>query len=187
MDASSLLNVPVALALFSNALCNYILSHTGAVFESQYQTSRIRGDLMQAAFGQRTGSDNGPLFALLRNISLSCDQNAPVNLTLDDWAEFDGRNNATTLQEAMAEAREQGNQDFFKTLNSRLKYVHRSWKSLKLADKRRKYFEGADRSRAQGQQPPCDRGNISNHVAQVRSRKSNVQMANQIVQHFLCK
>jgi hypothetical protein len=128
-----------------------------------------------------------PLFAVLRNMSLSRDQNAPINLTPDDWAEFDKRQDATALREAMAEAREQDNQGFFGTLNSRIKHLRHPWKSLKLADNRRKYFEEADRSRAQGEQPPRDSGNTSNHASGIRSRKSNAQMANQIFQHVLRK
>jgi hypothetical protein len=94
------------------------MSHTNNVFESQYQTSRIREDLIQAAFGQRTGSDNGPLFALLRNISLSRDSNAPIDIALTEWAEFEAREDATTLRTAMTEARHENNLKFLKTLKN---------------------------------------------------------------------
>jgi hypothetical protein len=128
-------------ALFSNALRNYIMSHTNNMFKSQYQTSRIREDLAQAAFGQRTGSDNGLLFAMLRNISLSRDSNAPIDIASTEWAEFEAREDATTLRKAMTEARNENNLKFLETLKSRFGYLRRSWKSLKLADNRRKYFE----------------------------------------------
>jgi hypothetical protein len=163
------------------------MSHTNNVFESQYQTSRIREDLIQAAFGQRTGSDNGPLFALLRNISLSRDSNAPFDIAPIEWAEFEAREDATTLRTAMTEARHENNLKFLKTLKSRFRYLRHSWKSLKLADNRRKYFEWADRSQAQGQQPPRGERRVSNHVAEVRTRKSNAQMANQVLQHIIRK
>jgi hypothetical protein len=163
------------------------MSHTGHVFETQYQTSRIRGDLMQAAFGQRTGSDDGPLFMLMRNMSLSRDQNAPIDLTESELAEFDRRQDATTLREAMAEARSRDDETFYGTLNSRLKYLRRSWKSLKLADKRRRYFEEADRSRAQGVQPPRDSRDRSNLSTAMRSHVSNAPLADQIHRHFLRK
>jgi hypothetical protein len=127
---------------------------------------------MQAAFGQRTGSNNGPLFTLLRNISLSLDSNAPIRLTPDEWAKFEARDDATTLRGAITEARREHDQEFLKTLNSRFRYLRYSWESFKLADSRRRYFEEADRSRAQGQQPPRDQGNVSNHVAGIRSRKA---------------
>lgn len=145
------------------------MSYTGPVFKKQYQTSRIRKDLVQAAFGQRTGSDNGPLFALLQNILLSRDSNIPVDIVLTEWAEFEARKDAITLRTAMIEARHEKDLEFLKTLRSRFKYLRLSWKSLKLADNRRKYFESADRLRAQGQQPPRGKIKVSNHVAGIRS------------------
>src|SRR6266516_500728 len=124
-----LTNVVVILALFSDALRNYILSHTNTVFEKQYQTSRIREDLLQAAFGRRTGNDNGTLFTLLRNISLSRDLNAPIDLSPDEWAEFEGRVDATMLRAAIAaEARKENNQEILSRLRTRLGYLRRFWK-----------------------------------------------------------
>ncbi|RMZ87306.1 hypothetical protein DV736_g5468, partial [Chaetothyriales sp. CBS 134916] len=131
--------------LFSNALRNYILSHTGPVFDLQYQTSRIREDLMKAATAE--------------------------------WAKFEARKDATTLRAAINAARQEKNLKLFERLKSRFGYLRRSWGSLKLADNRRKYFEEADRSRAQGQQPPQSQEKVSNTTANIRASRSNAQMA----------
>ena len=89
------------LALFSSALRNWITSHTNTMFEAQYQTSPLREDLLQAAFAQRTACDNTHLFAFLRNMSISRDQNAPIDLNPDDWTGFHSRRVVTKLEDAI--------------------------------------------------------------------------------------
>lgn len=157
----------VSLAVFSSALRNYILSHTNAVFEGQYQTTRIREDLISAAFGDLTRCNNSYLFATLRNISHSRDENAPFDLHPDDWAECDARQDSKDLRAAITAAGQEGDPEFYGTLRSRLKYLRRSWRQLKLADLRSKYFEEADRLRADGQQPPPRREMLSKRAAEI--------------------
>ncbi|KAI1382618.1 uncharacterized protein F4822DRAFT_435293 [Hypoxylon trugodes] len=48
----------------SSALQNHILFHTTSVFESSYQSHRVRADLMSLAFGNEAGR-NEQLFAIL--------------------------------------------------------------------------------------------------------------------------
>ncbi|KAI0197920.1 hypothetical protein F4808DRAFT_437548 [Astrocystis sublimbata] len=50
------------LGVLSDALRNHILSHTTHVFESSYQSFRVRADLMQLAFKADAG-DHSQLFA----------------------------------------------------------------------------------------------------------------------------
>ena len=173
------------LALFSSALRNYILSHTNGVFETKYQASRIREDLVQAAFGHRTGSDNGPLFASLRNISLSRDVNAPTTISLEEWAEFDNRKDATTIRGAITDAKGRGDHQFIQLLNSRLKSLRLAWGKLKLVDKRQKYFIEADRMRALGQQPPRSTRNLPLNITTRFVRLGNAPMADRISQYYI--
>ncbi|KAI0190543.1 hypothetical protein F4808DRAFT_465646 [Astrocystis sublimbata] len=63
--------------VLSDALRNYVLSHTTHVFESSYQSFRVRADLMQLAFKTNAG-DHGQLFTRLCDVSLGRDTNAPV-------------------------------------------------------------------------------------------------------------
>lgn len=168
------------------------------MFEAQYQTSRIREDLLQAAFGQRTGCDNTHLFAFLRNMSISRDQNAPVDLNPDDWAVFHSRRDVIKLEDAISKvqaARDQAIQgngkeeletltELFRLLRSRHRYLRHAWGKLKLADIRSKYFGEADRARALGKEPSQVERIVSNQTAGIRALKSNAQTADQIVQHF---
>ena len=71
------------------------------MFEAQYQISRLREDLLQAAFGQRTGCDNTYLFAFLRNVNISRDSNAPIDLSPDNWVGFDIREDTIKIGEAL--------------------------------------------------------------------------------------
>ncbi|KAI1742077.1 hypothetical protein F4680DRAFT_446151 [Xylaria scruposa] len=51
--------------VLSNALRNYVLSHTTDVFESSYQPNHVRTDLMNLAFGSEAGGSDDLLFAML--------------------------------------------------------------------------------------------------------------------------
>lgn len=185
------------LALFSSALRNWVMSHTNTMFEAQYQTSRLREDLLQAAFGQRTGCDNTHLFAFLRNMSISRDQNAPVDLAPDDWAGFNNRKDVIRLEDAMEKVQAAKDQaisnndkeematltELLRLLRSRHRYLRHAWAKLKLLEIRRKYFEEADRARALGDEPPKVITTVSNRTAGIRALKSNAQTAGQIIQH----
>jgi hypothetical protein len=154
------------------------------MFKSQYQTSRIREDLQRAAFGPKAAGDNARFFTELRNISLTKDSNAPINVADHEWLEFEARGDTTQLRTAMAAARRNSDLQLLGRLTSRLKYRRRSWSKLKLAEKRRNYFELADRLRAQSQQPPRGEEKVNNHLAEDHSRKSNAPMADQVWQHI---
>ena len=107
---------------------------------------------MQAAFGQRTGCDNTHLFAFLRNMSISRDQDAPIDLNPDDWIGFHKRRDATRLRNALSTvqaAKDQAVKDqpfydenktkeldtlteLLRLLRSRDRALRRAWGKLKL-------------------------------------------------------
>lgn len=177
------------------------------MFEAQYQTSRLREDLLQAAFDQRTGCDNTHLFAFLRNMSISRDVDAPMDLNPDDWLGFHGRRDATRLRNAISTvqaAKDQAAKDqpfydenktkelgtlteLLRLLRSRDRALRHAWSKLKLADIRQKYFREADRARAVGKEPPRVERIVSNITAVIRVLKSNAQVAEQVFQHFVRK
>jgi hypothetical protein len=80
-------------------------AHTSGVFESSYQTRRIREDLMRLAFGHMAG-ENDALFLSLRNISLGKDPDAPIDPTEEDLLGFDWRIDVADIR-ADIEAKQQ--------------------------------------------------------------------------------
>jgi hypothetical protein len=180
------------------------------MFEAQYQTSRLREDLLQAAFGQQTGCDNTHLFAFLRNMSLSRDKDAPIDLNPGDWLQFHQRKDVTKLQDAIHTIQTSKDQatidhthenennndkkkelgtltELLRLLRSRLRALRHAWGKLKLADIRQQYFKKADRARVLGKEPPRIERIVSNIPAGTRALKSNSQTADQIFQHFVRK
>ncbi|KAK4210257.1 hypothetical protein QBC37DRAFT_322526 [Rhypophila decipiens] len=55
--------------ILSSALRNYIMSHSGAILENDYQTGVVRPNLASLAFGPKAVSRDETLFSELRNIS----------------------------------------------------------------------------------------------------------------------
>lgn len=122
---------------------------------------------------------------MLRKVSFSADSNAPFNVVPAELAEFEAREDASTLSTAMGEARKENNLHFLKVLQSRFNYVRRAWMALKVADNRRKYSARARKPQLQGQQPPRGESKVSNHCVELRARHSNAPMADQALKHTL--
>ncbi|RYO80969.1 hypothetical protein DL762_007375 [Monosporascus cannonballus] len=132
--------------VLSSALRNYILSHTTGVFESSYQSHRVRANLMSLAFGKDAGRDD-KLFAMLRDMSVSRDANAPVDITMDEHREFEKRNDVGGLRYEIATAKN-GNERT--KLRAKLHNLLKTLRKLKLDEKRDEYFRRVDYLRAQG-------------------------------------
>ncbi|KAI0388262.1 hypothetical protein F5Y17DRAFT_248639 [Xylariaceae sp. FL0594] len=132
--------------VLSDALRNYVLSHTTHVFESSYQSFRVRADLMRLAFKADAG-DHSKLFARLCDVSLGKDTNAPVNISAEEKLQFETRNDITKLRHAIKmtnDLKERGR------LRTNLKNLLKALGYLKLQENRTRYFEQVDRLRAQG-------------------------------------
>jgi hypothetical protein len=164
---------------------------------------------LQAAFGERTGCDNTPLFAFLRNMSISRDVDAPIDLNPDDWLGFHGRRDATRLQNAISIAQTAKDQlvndqplydddsnktkqlgtltELLKLLRSRDRALRRAWSKLKLTAIRQNYFREADRARAVGKEPPRVERIVSNISTRMRAFISNAQVVEQVFQYFVLK
>ncbi|KAI6082452.1 hypothetical protein F4821DRAFT_247161 [Hypoxylon rubiginosum] len=132
--------------VLSSALRNHILSHTTSVFESNYQTHRTRADLMSLAFGNGTGRDE-QLFAMLRDMSMSRDANAPVDITAEEYRRFEQRNDLTTLRYQIDNASDSKERSQFR---SKVNYLLKILSQLQLDKNRAEYFERVDCLRAQG-------------------------------------
>jgi hypothetical protein len=134
-------------------------------------------------------------------MSISRDQDAPIDLNPDDWTGFDSRKDATKLQDAIVKVQAAKNQairdnkegeianltKLLGLMRSRYRTLRCAWSKLKLADIRSKYFGEADRARALGKEPPQVQRIVSSQTAGFRKSQSNYQIASEITQHFIRK
>ncbi|RYP01717.1 hypothetical protein DL764_006110 [Monosporascus ibericus] len=139
--------------VLSSALRNYILSHTTGVFESSYQSHRVRANLMSLAFGKDAGRDD-KLFAMLRDMSVSRDANAPVDITMDEHREFEQRKDVSGLRHEIATV---ANGNERTKLRAKLHNLLKTLRKLKLDEKRDEYFHRVDYLRAQA----CEREGVN--------------------------
>lgn len=75
-----------------SALRNYVMSHSGAIFETDYQTGVVRPNLAALAFGPQAVHRDDTLFSDLRNMSLTRDEGAPISVSKGQIAKFQERN-----------------------------------------------------------------------------------------------
>ncbi|KAJ3573686.1 hypothetical protein NPX13_g4609 [Xylaria arbuscula] len=132
--------------VLSDALRNYVLSHTTHVFESSYQSFRVRADLMQLAFKADAG-DHSQLFARLCDVSLGRDANAPVNISPEEELEFEERKDVIGLRNAIRTTTDSKERT---RLRTNLKNLLKTLCQLRLQDNRIQYFKQVDHLRAQG-------------------------------------
>ncbi|KAI3328240.1 hypothetical protein F4824DRAFT_506790 [Ustulina deusta] len=132
--------------VLSDALRNYILSHTTHVFESSYQSFRVRADLTQLAFKANAG-DHSQLFTRLCDVSLGRDPNAPVNISPEEELQFENRKGIIKLRNAIkttTDTKERAG------LRTKLKGLLKTLSQLRLELNRTEYFKQVDYLRAQG-------------------------------------
>ncbi|KAI1085901.1 hypothetical protein F5B19DRAFT_264814 [Rostrohypoxylon terebratum] len=132
--------------VLSSALRNHILSHTTSVFESSYQSHRVRADLMSLAFGNEAGRDE-QLFAMLRDMSMSRDANAPVDITAKEYRAFEQRSDVVMLRRSMDNATDSKERTRFR---SKVNNLLRTLSQLQLEKNRAEYFKRVDYLRAKG-------------------------------------
>ena len=117
------------------ALRNYIMSQTSDVFESSYQTERVRENLLYIGFEGVTDSEN-PLFKVLRNLTLTSDPDAPIYPTPEQIDMIEGRRDISQLRTEGA--------------RNKLQRRRKDLWALAVEECRKAYFAEADSLRRRG-------------------------------------
>ncbi|KAL8329142.1 hypothetical protein RB597_004736 [Gaeumannomyces tritici] len=136
----------------TEALRNYVLSNSTAVFQRSYQQRHLAADLARIAFGNRAGN-NERLFELLRDLSLRGDASAPIYPTAAELKAFEGREDMRALRAAYGKLKRDTSSKAKKEANrvqSRIGKLVRELCALKVQEKRREYFRQVDSRRAAG-------------------------------------
>ncbi|KAH8909470.1 hypothetical protein BR93DRAFT_392943 [Coniochaeta sp. PMI_546] len=137
-------------SLLSSAVGNYVLSHTGDVFQKSYQPRLVRDDLVTVAFGL-PGGQNADLFAMLGRSTLQRDERAPLYPTLEDIQEFEQHEGVQTLRQELATEREnERNATKMNRLNAQLQTLLKQLSKLRVQERRAAYFDAVDNRRIQG-------------------------------------
>ena len=84
----------IIVGFLSDAVRNYVPSHTTQVFQTSHQTNLVRENLAEKAFGFKAGC-NDDLVPQLRNMILSRDENALFDPTIDHLVGFEKRRDVT--------------------------------------------------------------------------------------------
>lgn len=138
-----------------------MLSNTEKTFQNSYVAQHIPVDLMQVNFGKarsRGGKDMDELFTLLRQISLKADERAPIHLSEQEVAALDDRKDLQELRASLAKAKSDTGaireSPEARRISLRYQYIRRVLQEQAVKEKRKKYFDEADKCRALGQHPP---------------------------------
>lgn len=128
---------------------NYILGHTQAVNESNYQSHRVEKDLSGLAFGNVKRKLE--LFKELGNMSLKRDRGAPLYVSSQGHAQLDRRRDITLLRRLIETSTKEPEhrQTLHLRANELMQQLHRLW----LAQARKEYFAEAAALRQQGKEP----------------------------------
>lgn len=110
----------------------------------------ISDDLANAAFGELAGKHND-LTSSMSRVLIARDENAPMYISQDDEDSFEKRRDIRTLRKLYAKAYVHDRAMVY-TIYHRIEYILFRLHALKLAELRSKYFEYADRMRAEGKQ-----------------------------------
>ncbi|EFY96531.2 hypothetical protein MAA_08028 [Metarhizium robertsii ARSEF 23] len=134
------------------ALRNFIVSHSTEVFERSYQQVRIRANLANIAFGDKARHD-AALWEAISNSFHNRDPNAPTRLSKKELDQFESRKDITELRKELRHitAQEGSSSQEAKKVSSRIRYILDCLEKLQVQQKRRKYFEEADKLRAMNQ------------------------------------
>ncbi|KAI1424703.1 hypothetical protein F5Y12DRAFT_428331 [Xylaria sp. FL1777] len=133
--------------VLSNALRNYILLHTTDVFESSYQFNHVRADFMNLAFGSEARGSNKLLFSMLRNVFMTKDPSAPINILPEEKDAFKSQQDITAIHDAMQATTDKKKR---RSLGSKMNNLIKTLSRLKLEEKRANYFNEANYLRACG-------------------------------------
>ncbi|KAG6353755.1 hypothetical protein INS49_005231 [Diaporthe citri] len=116
---------------------------------------------MRVNFGRArsgAGKDMDELFTLLRQISLKADERAPIHLSEQEVAALDDRKDLQELRASLAKAKADTGaireSPEARRISSHYRYMRKVLQAQALEEKRRKYFDEADKCRALGKHPP---------------------------------
>ncbi|KAM7203065.1 hypothetical protein V8F33_002413 [Rhypophila sp. PSN 637] len=98
----------------SSALRNYIISHSGVIFENDYQTGVVRPNLALLAFGPKAVNRDETLFSDLRNMSLTRDEGAPISVLEEQIVKFRERNDIAQFRGMIQASTDKKRQAYFK-------------------------------------------------------------------------
>lgn len=118
---------------------NYILGHTQAIFESNYQSHRVDKDLLGLAFNDKTAGRKLELFKKLRNVSLRRNRGAPLYISPEGQAQLDRRRDVTSLRRLIETSTTEHRKALHLRANNLMQQIHRLW----LARARKEYFADA--------------------------------------------
>lgn len=106
---------------------NYILGHTQAVYESNYQSHRVEKDLSGLAFGNVNRKLE--LFKELGNMSLKRDRGAPLYVSSQGQAQLDRRRDVTLLRRLIetSTTEPEHRQTLQLRANELMQQLHRLW------------------------------------------------------------
>jgi hypothetical protein len=126
------------------------MSHTGAVFETDYQTGVVRANLASLAFGPKAVQRDELLFNDLRSMTLTRDEGAPISVSEERLVEFQKRRDIAKFRaEIQASTDKREKNRIYSQIASTIKTCTR----LQLEEDRQAYFKEADRLRLQGLEP----------------------------------
>ncbi|KAK4129016.1 hypothetical protein N657DRAFT_50085 [Parathielavia appendiculata] len=134
----------------SSALRNYVMSHSGAIFENDYQTGVVRPNLAALAYGPKAVRRDETLFNDLRNMSLTRDEGAPISVSKEQISKFRERRDIAKFRDEIQASTDQGEK---KRLHRQIRTTIETCIKLQLDADRQAYFKAADRLRLQGLEP----------------------------------
>ncbi|KAI0337092.1 hypothetical protein BDW22DRAFT_1384197 [Trametopsis cervina] len=136
----------------TQAVRNFVASHTTMVFENNYQTEHVRADLASKRFGAYAGGESSePLFNVMRDLSKQNDPGAPLEPTPEQKSSIKSRRDITKRRTAYKAAKLNGDPpDVVKAKKASLDQRQRALYDLLLMDAREKYFAEANKLRAEG-------------------------------------
>lgn len=165
------------------------MSNTQKTFERNYVPRQIRVDLLELSFGEAgTGPDSQMLFSLLRQACLRRDGDAPVELSQQEAAALEAREDVQETRALLADARAKHGRDGAVTrrLSSRLSYLLRKYTAEGIREKRQAYFANADKLGALGQPVDVYPENGDTRVSRARRFHSDMGgLGTNIVSKFI--
>lgn len=129
------------LGVLSDAVRNFVLSHTTQVFQTSYQTHLVRENLAEKAFNEKAGSDGG-LVSAMRNMTLNKDANAPIDPTVDNLAAFEKRKDMTEFRAEVKAAQQVNDTKKARSVNAKADHRIDTLSKLQVKESREKLLNG---------------------------------------------
>ncbi|KXJ86485.1 hypothetical protein Micbo1qcDRAFT_140131 [Microdochium bolleyi] len=138
------------------ALRNYVMGHTGNVFQKSYQPQHFAHDLVSLAFKDHAG-DNSELFSMLRNATLRKDLGAPIYPKKEDLQKWKQRKDLSDLKSQYNDLVSQSSTQCpeAKAIMAKMQHIKEVLSELRVAQLRKEYFSKIDRLRELGEPLPA--------------------------------